>query len=99
MAILLGELIPPLPSTYNTIINVLFLILGFLMLDKSFGFRTVYAPSSPPPDSGLRVGVPAGRPLTDELMLELFFAVILPALGPPFCSISTPPPAAPTSWP
>ena len=44
MSILLGELVPALsPSTYNTIINVLFLILGFLTLDKGFGARTVYA--------------------------------------------------------
>lgn len=83
MAILLGELIPALsPSTYNTIINVLFLILGFLMLDKSFGFRTVYASVV----SAALIQVfgwvcPLDGPLTDELMLELFFAVILPALG------------------
>ena len=83
MAILLGELIPALsPSTYNTIINVLFLILGFLMLDKSFGFRTVYASIV----SAALIQVfgwvcPLDGPLTDELMLELFFAVILPALG------------------
>ena len=83
MAILLGELIPVLsPSTYNTIINVLFLILGFLMLDKSFGFRTVYASIV----SAALIQVfgwvcPLDGPLTDELMLELFFAVILPALG------------------
>ena len=83
LSILLGKVFPVLSaSSYNTIINVLFLILGFLMLDKSFGFRTVYC-------SLLSAGLiqvfswvwPLTKPLTDQLMLELFFAVILPALG------------------
>ena len=83
LSILLGKVLPMLSaSTYNTIINVLFLILGFLMLDKGFGFRTVYC-------SVLSAGLiqvfswvwPLTHPLTDQLMLELFFAVILPALG------------------
>ena len=83
LSVLLGKVFPVLSaSSYNTIINVLFLILGFIMLDKSFGFRTVYC-------SLLSAGLiqvfswvwPLTKPLTDQLMLELFFAVILPALG------------------
>ena len=83
LSVLLGKVLPMLSaSTYNSIINVLFLILGFIMLDKSFGFRTVYC-------SLLSAGLiqvfswvwPLTAPLTDQLMLELFFAVILPALG------------------
>ena len=83
MAVLLGQLVPQLsPSTFNSIINLLFLLLGFLVLDKGFGVRTVYC-------SLLYTGLvqvfswlcPMDAPLTDELMLELFFAVILPAIG------------------
>ena len=83
MAVLLGKLIPQLsPSTFNSIINLLFLLLGFLLLDKGFGFRTVYC-------SILYAGLvqvfeilwPLSAPLTDQLMLELLFAVILPAIG------------------
>lgn len=83
MAVLLGKLIPQLsPSTFNSIINLLFLVLGFLLLDKGFGFRTVYC-------SLLYAGLvqlfeviwPLNGPLTDQLMLELLFAVILPAIG------------------
>ena len=83
MAILLGKLVPALsPSAFNSIINLLFLVLGFVMLDKGFGFRTVYC-------SLLYSGLvqvfewlfPLSGPLTDELFLELFFAVLLPALG------------------
>lgn len=85
LSILLGEVIhiPWLtPSMFNTIFNLLFLALGFFLLDKGFGLRTVYC-------SLLYSGLvqvfellwPMSGPLTDELMLELFFAVILPALG------------------
>ena len=83
LAVLLGRLLPSLsPSTFNSILNLLFLVLGFLLLDKGFGFRTVYC-------SILYAGLvqlfevlcPLAGPLTDQLMLELLFAVILPAFG------------------
>jgi len=85
LSILLGNVIPSsliTPGTINTIITVLFLILGFLLLDKGFGLKTVYC-------SLLYSGLiqvlerlfPLDKPLTDQKMLELFFAVILPALG------------------
>ena len=83
LAVLLGKLFPQWsPSLFNTVINLLFLVLGFMMLNKGFGFRTVYC-------SVLSAGLiqafewlfPMDHPLTDQLMLELFFAVILPALG------------------
>lgn len=85
LSILLGQLIPShlvTPATINTAITILFLVLGFLVLDRSFGLKTVYC-------SLLYSGViqvlervcPLSHPLTDEKMLELFFAVLLPALG------------------
>lgn len=85
LAILLGELVkvPWLtPSVFNGVINILFLFLGFALLNRGFGVKTVYC-------SLLYSGLvqvlewlcPITRPLTDELMLELFFAVLLPALG------------------
>lgn len=85
LSILLGQLIPSqlaTPATINSVITVLFLIVGFLVLDRSFGLKTVYCSLL---YSGLiqlfqRV-CPLDRPLTDQKMLELFFAVILPALG------------------
>lgn len=86
LAVLLGKLVNQVPfltpSFFNTVINLLFLVLGFLLLDRGFGLRTVYC-------SLLYSGLvqvlewvcPLDKPLTDQLMLELFFAVILPALG------------------
>lgn len=85
LSILLGEVVKTpwfTPATVNTVINILFLILGFFLLDSGFGFRTVYC-------SLLYSGLvqllerlaPMEKPLTDQLLLELFFAVLLPALG------------------
>ena len=85
LSILLGEVVKApwfTPATVNTLINILFLILGFFLLDSGFGFRTVYCSLF---YSGLvqvleRLA-PLEKPLTDQLLLELFFAVLLPALG------------------
>ena len=85
LAIVLAQLIP-LPwltaSVYNGVINILFLFLGFLLLDKGFGFRTVYCSILYAVEVQVFEWVfPISAPLTDELVLELFFAVFLPALG------------------
>ena len=85
LSVLLGELVhvPWLtPSTFNSIINTLFLILGFVFLNRGFGVRTVYC-------SLLYAGLiqlfeavlPLSAPLTSNKMLEAFFAIILPSLG------------------
>ena len=85
LSILLGRLIHVsflTPSVFNTIINVLFLFLGFALLNRGFGFKTVYCSLL----YSLLVQIfeliaPLNQPLTNQKMLELFFAVILPALG------------------
>ena len=85
LSVLLGGLFESTwltPSTFNTIINTLFLVLGFIFLNKGFGLKTVYC-------SLLYAGliqlfeavVPLSGPLTTNKMLEAFFAIILPALG------------------
>ena len=85
LSILLGQLIPAqmaTPATINSVITVLFLILGFLVLDRSFGLRTVYCSLL----YSLLIQLferilPLARPLTDQKMLELFFGILLPAIG------------------
>ncbi|MCI5704363.1 YitT family protein [Candidatus Pseudoscillospira sp. SGI.172] len=85
LSILLGQLIPSdllTPGAINMGINVIYLILGFLILNKGFGVRTVYCSLLYSAlVQGLEWICPLTRPLTDQKMLELFFAVILPALG------------------
>lgn len=85
LSVLLGQVVQVdwlTPSAFNSIINVIFLIVGFLVLDKGFGFKTVYCSLL---YAGLtqlfEVLVPLSAPLTSNRMLEAFFAIILPALG------------------
>ena len=83
LAILLSALFPAVSSSlFASVLNVAFLILGFAVLNKGFGVRTVYCSLL---FSALLTGlewlVPLSGPLTQQPLLELFFAVILPALG------------------
>ena len=83
IAIILGHYIPAItPGTLVTIINVALLILGFAVFGKSFGIRTVYASLLM---SGmlqlLEAVYPMEAPLTSQPLVELLFAVGLPAVG------------------
>lgn len=83
IAILLSAVFPQVSSSvFASVLNVLFLILGFSILNRGFGARTVYCSLL---FSGLLSGLewlcPMSAPLTDQPLLELLFAVILPALG------------------
>lgn len=61
---------------------MILVVAGFFFLGKSFGFKTVYSSILLSFSvSALEKWVPMSRPLTDEPMLELVFAVILPAFG------------------
>lgn len=82
IAILLSALFPVSSATFASVINVIFLILGFVVLNKGFGVRTVYCSLLfSALLSGLEWLCPLSGPLTDQKLLELFFAVLLPALG------------------
>jgi uncharacterized membrane-anchored protein YitT (DUF2179 family) len=82
LSVVLGKITPLSPGSVNFILNILLVICGFLFLGKNFGVKTVYT-------SLLLSGtvwileklVPMPKPLTDEPMLELVFAVLLPAFG------------------
>ena len=75
LAILLGQAVqvPWLtPSVFNSVLNLFFLVLGFLMLDKAFGLRTVYCTIL----YSALVQIfewtwPRDGPLTDQKMLEI----------------------------
>lgn len=83
IAVLLSAVFPSISSsTFASVINILFLILGFAVLNRGFGVRTVYCSLLfSALLSGLEWLCPMSAPLTDQKMLELFFAVIFPALG------------------
>lgn len=83
LAVILNAVVPAVSSsTFASVINIAFLLLGFLALDKGFGIRTVYCSVLfSAMLSALEWACPMAAPLTDQKMLELFFAVILPSLG------------------
>ena len=83
VAIVLKHWIPGItPGTFVTIINVGLLILGFLVLGKGFGIRTVYASLLMSALLELlEIICPLSKPLTSQPLMELMFAVGLPAVG------------------
>lgn len=83
LATVLGKVIPVVtPGALITGINLLLLMIGFLVLGKETGFRTVYCSLL---FSGatwlLEFIVPLDAPLTDQPFLELAYAILLTALG------------------
>lgn len=83
IAVVVSKLIPALSSSVITsILNIVLLIVGFMVFGRSFGFMTAYASVAL---SGflliLDKVVPMTAPFTQEPMLEMIFAVLLPAIG------------------
>ncbi|MBQ9212066.1 MAG: YitT family protein [Clostridia bacterium] len=83
IAVVLGHYFPRMtPATFVSLINVFLLIVGFLVFGRTFGMRTVYASLLM---SGLlqvlEVVIPLEKPMTSQPLLELMFAVGLPAVG------------------
>jgi len=64
------------------IINLSLLLLGFIFIGKDFGLKTVYCSSLLSfVIYLLEIICPLSEPLTQEPILELVFAILLPALG------------------
>lgn len=83
LSVVLAKVLPfATPAGIVTVLNVFYLIIGFIFLGKKIGVRTVYCSLL---FSGalsvLEVLVPISAPLTDQPTLELCFAVLLPGLG------------------
>ena len=69
-------------SDFTFVTNMLLLLLGFLIFGKGFGFMTAYCSILLSFTLSLleRI-VPMSKPLTDQPMLELIFAIALPAIA------------------
>lgn len=83
LSILFGSIVKNIsPGTFVLLINFLFLAVGFFVLDKSFGIKTVYCSILMSVlTRGLEIAVPLPAPLTEQKLLELIYSVIFPALG------------------
>jgi len=83
LSIILNRYFPAISqATYMFVINQLLLVVGFLILGRGFGLRTAYCSIVM---SGaawiLEALVPMSAPLTSQPLMELIFAVTLPAIG------------------
>lgn len=82
LAVVLSRVLPVSPGNLTFIINMALLVFGFIFLGRGFGVRTVYV--SLLMSAGLSLAefwFPMEHPLTEEPVLELMFAVALPALS------------------
>lgn len=85
LATVLAKLMPLTPSAINLIISLILLVFGFIFLGKSFGIKTVYASVL----MSLALWAmdyiyPMVAPFTDNKMLELIFATIIPGFASAF---------------
>jgi len=83
IAIVLSSLIPGITAgTFISALNILFLFLGFIFVNKSFGAKTIYGSFL---FSGIikvfEYVIPLDGPLTEQKLLELVFAMLIPAIG------------------
>jgi len=83
ISIILNHYLPSMSSgTFMFVINQLLLVIGFMIFGRNFGFRTAYCSLVM---SGvtwaLEAILPMSKPMTNQPLLELIFAVTLPAMG------------------
>ena len=79
---LLGKITPITPAVWIWILNVVLMILGFLLLGKQNGIKTVYCSMLYSVIMYLlEIFVPISSPLSNQPMLELVYAMILTAIG------------------
>lgn len=82
IAVVFGKLLPITPGLITLVINMALLVVGFLFIGRSFGIKTVYVSVLMSVSLWAMEKIyPMHGPLTDEPMLEVMFAVALPAIG------------------
>ena len=83
LAIILGSVVPFVSTaTMMSLINVALLVLGYLFLGREFGFWTTYCSLMYSLETWLLERFcPMDQPFTNQPLLELFFAMMLPAVG------------------
>ena len=82
IAVVLSAVMPATPGNITFIINMVLLVVGFIFLGKSFGIRTVYVSVLMSVGLSLaEVWFPMEHPLTTQPVLELMYAIALPAFS------------------
>lgn len=82
ISVVLSAVSPLSPGTLTFVINMALLVLGFAFLGKSFGLKTVYVSVLTSVGlSALERWFPMETALTNQPVLELIFAIVLPAVS------------------
>lgn len=82
IAVLVAKFLPISASDFSFVVNILLLIIGWIVLGKSFVEKTAYSTILLSVSLSLLERIyPMSHPLTNEPLLELIFAILLPALG------------------
>ena len=82
IAVLVARFLPISASDFSFVVNILLLIIGWIVLGKSFAEKTAYSTILLSISLSLLERIyPMSHPLTNEPLLELIFAILLPALG------------------
>lgn len=82
IAVLVAKFFPISASDFSFVVNILLLIIGWIVLGKSFAEKTAYSTILLSVSLSLLERIyPMSHPLTNEPLLELIFAILLPALG------------------
>ncbi len=82
ISIILSRLFPLSQATFNLILNFALMILGIIVLGGSFGTKTAFVTVVVSlSTSAMEMFYPMTAPLTNEPLLELVFAVALPAIA------------------
>ncbi|MBO4931025.1 MAG: YitT family protein, partial [Clostridia bacterium] len=81
-AVVLSALFPISASGVTTVMNVGLLVLGLVILGRGFGIKTIYVTVLLSGMLSLAERLfPMTAPLTDEPLLELIFAIVIPAIA------------------
>ena len=82
ISILLGNFVPISTASLMAVINVALLVVGYIFIGREFGFWTTYCSLMYSLETWILEKVyPMTAPFTDQPLLELVFAMMLPGLG------------------
>lgn len=83
LSIIFSRLFPALDvGTFMFIINTILVIIGFIFLGRDFGISTIYSSFALSFYVwGIGKLIPMNAPFTNDTLLELAYAVVLPAVG------------------
>jgi uncharacterized membrane-anchored protein YitT (DUF2179 family) len=87
MAIVIQHFSPGIAiGPWMLMINILFLIIGYALIGRNFGSKTVYSSLALSSMVWLLSKLyPLSKPFTNDTMLELILAILLPAIGSAIC--------------